>query len=449
MSKPEYRAIADRIAGEIATGLRRPGDRIPPQREVADQLGIAASTASRVYRELRQRGLVVGEVGRGTFVRSTITARPAASSPGPTPEVVNLELNTCLLPGQAAILARSLAPLVKRPAALDAALQLTTPSGTPSARQTAAAFLARAGWTPAPDAVCFTGNGKRAIAAAIAALVPVGQRLGVDALTYPVVKGLAAGLGVELVPLAMDDEGLRPYAIEAAHRRAPLKAVYLQPSVHNPLGTTLSPARRAAIAGLLDTLGLYAIEDHIYAFLDDETPPLAALAPDRAIVVDSMSKRVAPGVTLGCLVVPPALMTKLQASVRTGAWGPSGLDMELSLTWMADGTAATLATAKRRDAQARQVLLREAFAGLDLRSNPLAYHGWLMLPAQWRAETFVAAAAQRGIAITPASAFAVGPGHAPNAVRLALSAPALDVLPGAFKTLASLAHGTPEDWPTE
>lgn len=449
MSQTEYRAIADRIASEIASGQRRPGERIPPQRDLADQLGIAASTASRVYRELRLRGLVVGEVGRGTFVRSTVVARPAVSSAGPAPDVVNLDVNTCVLPEQAALLARSLAPLVKRPAAFDAALQLASPTGTPSARQTAATFFARAGWTPDPEAVTFAANGKAALAAAIAALVPPGQRLGVDGLTYPLVKQLAVGLGVDLVPLAMDDEGLRPYAIEAAHKRTPLSAIYVQPSIHNPLGMTLSAPRRAAIADLVERLGLHVIEDHVYAFLEHAAPPLAALAPDRAVVIDSLSKRIAPGVTLGSLVSAPALASRLRTSVRAGAWGPSGLGMDLSLRWMADGTAAAITTAKRRDAQARQALLRDAFAGLDLRANPLAYHGWLMLPARWRAETFVAAAAQRRIAITPASAFAVGPAHAPNAVRVAISAPPLDELTGALETLASLAHGGPEAWATE
>ncbi|MCB1629738.1 MAG: hypothetical protein KDI48_18555, partial [Xanthomonadales bacterium] len=65
---------------------------------------------------------------------------------------------------------------------------------------------------------------------------------------------------------------------------------------------------------------------------------------------------------------------------------------------------------------------------LDLRGDPRAYHLWLTLPDHWRAERFVAAAARQGIAIAPGSAFAVAPAHAPNAVRIALSAPPVDQL---------------------
>ena len=70
---------------------------------------------------------------------------------------------------------------------------------------------------------------------------------------------------------------------------------------------------------------------------------------------------------------------------------------------------------------------------------------WWQLPAPWRAETFVAAAARRGIAVSPAAAFSVGTAQAPNAVRLALSAPPAEVLASTLDTLAKLANTRPED----
>lgn len=66
----DYRRIADRLAEEILTGRLKAGERLPPQRVFAKRRRIAGSTAGRVYGELVRRGLVVGEVGRGTFVRA-------------------------------------------------------------------------------------------------------------------------------------------------------------------------------------------------------------------------------------------------------------------------------------------------------------------------------------------------------------------------------------------
>jgi len=443
---PTYRTIVDQLARDIADGTLRPGDRLPPQREFADQRGIAASTASRVFGELARRGLVSGEVGRGTYVRAT-SAAPAPAEPATGR--INLEINLPVLPAQAELLARSLAPLARRPSLMSAALEPVAVAGSPGARQTVASFLSRRGWMPDAQGICFTGTGKQALAAAITALVPAGQRLGVEAITYPMVKVLASRLGVEVVPIAMDQHGLRPDALAAAHRKAGLRAIYCQPTLHNPLGMTMPATRRSELAAWLSRHEVFAIEDLVYAFLAKDALPLAASAPAHTIVVDSLSKRIAPGISIGYIVAPPGLASSLAAAVRAGAWGASGLSMQLCLRWIADGTAAALSAGKRRDATTRQRLLRGIFKGLDVRSDPTSYHAWLLLPEPWRADDYAAAAAQRGIGITPASAFTISPGHAPNAVRIAIASPSVAVLEPALRTLAALARERPGEWETE
>lgn len=441
----DYLRIADAVAVDIAAGRLRPGDRLPPQRRFARQHGIAASTVARVYGELVRRGLVVGEVGRGTYVRAAAPPpEPVLAEPGAAR--VDLELNFSVLPEQPALLAAGLERLL-RPDVLAAALRPATVAGTAAARELAAALLARAGWTPEPERILFAGNGRQALAAAIAALVPTGERLGVEALTYPVVKAVAARLGVTAVPLAVDADGLVPDALRAAHRAGPLRAVYLQPTLHNPLGVTMPAARRAALVKVLRDLDLYAVEDSVYGFLHDPValPPLAVLAPERVVLADSLSKRLAPGLTVGFVVPPAALAGRLAAAVRSGGWAAAPFALDAATRWMADGTAATVATAKRDDAAARQRIARERLAGFSVLADPAAYHAWWELPEPWRAETFVAAAARRGIAVTPAAAFAVGTGRAPHAVRLALAAPPRELLAGALDTLAALARQAPED----
>ncbi|WP_406221132.1 PLP-dependent aminotransferase family protein [Streptomyces decoyicus] len=436
----DYRAIADELAADIAAGRLGPGDRLLPLRRFARNRRIASSTAARVYRELSRRGLTVGEVGRGTFVRSAAPSdEPALAEPGEAR--VDLEMNFPVLPDHPALLAKSLGQLL-RPDALGAALRPVGAVGTAAARRAAAAHLARAEWAPDPRQLLFAGNGRQAIAAAVAALVPAGERLGVEALTFPVVKGIAARLGVTLVPLAMDEHGLTPEALRAA---APLRAVYLQPALHNPLGITMPGHRRAELAATLRELDIPAIEDAIYGFLRNDLPPLAALAPERTVVVDSLSKRLAPGLSLGFLTVPAGATQDFATALRSGTWTASRFALDAATRWMADGTAAAIEEAKRSDAAARRRIVTDRLAGFRVRADPQAYHCWWELPEPWRADTFVAAAARRGIAVTPSGAFAVGPGHAPNAVRLALASPPLDVLADALDVLAGLAHGVPED----
>lgn len=438
----DFRSIADAVSAEIASGQLRPGDRLPPQRDFAYRRGIAASTAARVYAELTRRGLVSGEVGRGTFVRAAAPV-PASVLAEPWQAPINLESSFPILATQPAILAQSLQGLL-RPDVFGGILQAVPAFGTSAVQGTAAEFLRRPGWDPDPASILFTGNGRQAIAATLSALAPIGGRIGIEALSYPVIKGIAARLGISLVPIAMDEAGLRPDALDAAHRAAPLRGVYLQSVLHNPLGMSMPDSRRAELASVLRRTGLVAIEDRVFSFLVDDGPPLAALAPDHVVLVDSLSKRVARGLSMGFAVAPPGLVEPLVGAIRSGPWSPGGFEFAAGLQVMKDGTAAILAAEKRQDAQGRQAIARKALAGFDLRGDPRAYHIWLELPEGWRAEAFAAAAARKGISLTPGPAYAFGPGHAPAAVRLALASPSPEVLREALETLARLARSAPD-----
>ncbi|MEV5440128.1 PLP-dependent aminotransferase family protein [Streptomyces sp. NPDC052682] len=442
----DYRRIADRIADDIAAGRLRPGQRLPPQRLFARRRGIAASTAGRVYGELVRRGLVVGEVGRGTFVRAAppAPAGRALAEPGPGDAPVNLELNYPSAPGQAELLAPVLGQLI-RPDVLADALRPAPAAGTAPARRAAAGLLATPGWCPDPDHLLFTGNARQAVAAALASLVRPGGRVGVEPLTYPLVKEIAARLGIRLVPLAVDEEGVRPESVAAAHRSAPLSALYLQPALHNPTSATTTPARLANLAATVADLDLPVVEDRIWSFLADPATgpatPLAAHAPGLTHVVDGLSKRVAPGLTVGFLVVPPHRREAVAHAVRSGGWSAGRFALEAAARWIADGTVEHLVTAKRADAARRQRLLAEELAGFTVRSDPRAYFAWWELPAPWRADPFTAAAAAQGIALTPGPAFAVDPGRTPDAVRIGLASTGEAELRRALRVLAGIARG--------
>jgi len=465
--RTDYQRLADEVAAWITDGTLRPGDRLPTQRAYARRRGVAPSTATRVYRELVRRGLVTGEVGRGTYVRAASgggaeRGGPALAEPSEAP--IDLELNYPVTPGQAELLARPLSALL-RPDALDDALRPLGAAGTPLARSRFARLAAHGDWTPAAEAVLFAGNARQATAAALAALVPTGGRLGVEALTYPVVKSLARRLGVTLVPLPLDAHGPDPAALVALHRAAPLHAVYLQPRVHNPLGVSWSEARRALLADVLSGAGIPVIEDAVWSFLapcpasqdggavGDEEPgdqgpcdqapgdhgPLAALLPDQVVLIDSLSKRLAPGLTVGFLVASGPLRSALADALRGLAAPPGAFALEAAVRWIGDGTVARIVADKRADAAARQRLARQVLAGQVLRGHQGTYYLWWELPEPWRAETFAAAALDHGIAVTRGSAFAADGRSSPRAVRIGLASPPPDVLEYALGRLVRIA----------
>jgi DNA-binding transcriptional MocR family regulator len=438
VSVHDYRRIADRIAADIRTGRLRPGERLPPQRQFARRHGIAASTAERAYGELVRRGLVVGEVGRGTFVKATVPVRPGRGLTEDAGAPVNLELNYPSVEGQSELLGDALAPLL-RPDVLAEALRPAAATGTPAAREAVAALLATPGWRPDQSRVLFTGNARQSVAAALASLVRPGGRIGVEELTYPVVKEIAARLGITPVPLATDEDGPRPESVAAAHRTAPLSALYLQPTLHNPTSATMSAGRRRHLAAVVNDSGIPVVEDRIWSFLAEGDDPFAVHAPALTHVVDGLSKRVAPGLTVGFLVVPPERVDTVADAIRSGGWSAGRFALEAGTRWTADGTVARLVEAKRADAERRQRVLAECLDGFAVRSDPRAYYAWWELPVPWRADTFTAAAAALGIALSPGPSFTVDPSRTPDAVRLGLASVPVPDLERALRALAGLA----------
>jgi DNA-binding transcriptional MocR family regulator len=196
-------------------------------------------------------------------------------------------------------------------------LRPATSGGTQAARDISATFLARKDWSPSADQVVFTANGRQCIAAALAAIVPTGGRCGVEAMTYPFIKGIAARLGVTLVPLAMDEHGVRPDAVQKAHCEAHLSALYLQPVIQNPLGMTMSSARRADLLRVVKKLDLAIIEDAVYSFLVDEAP-LAALAPDLCILATACRNGLRRG--------SRSVSSSLRSACARASWPPSDLE---------------------------------------------------------------------------------------------------------------------------
>ncbi|MEM1428347.1 MAG: PLP-dependent aminotransferase family protein [Pseudomonadota bacterium] len=438
MPKP-YVQIADRLADRILQGALPVGTRLPPQRTFAYETGIAVSTASRVYEELRRRGLVSGEVGRGTFVCNRF-APLDPSLQEPSGMGIDLDIVFRVGPEARERIAHSTGQFFKRGLGEQA---VAPPSATVgrSAAEAFAGLMRSDGFALDPAHLLAAGNGKQAIAAAFSALAPRGGRIAVEAMTYPFAIAVARMLGITLVPLPMDDAGLEPDALDRA-ADAGLDGVYLQPTLQSPLVLTMPEERRRAIARLLQRHDLIAVEDRVYGFLKP-TVPLAAWAPSHVILIDSLSKRLMPGMALGLIGAPPPFRAALARALRTGGWMAPSLSVALAEHWTRDGVVAAVEASKRREAEAMYAIAREAFAGLSYRGAGDALHSWLDLPKAWRAESFVAACAALGIAVATGSAFAVGTGFCPPGVRIASSATDLQTWRYALGEVSKLARQAP------
>ncbi|MDP3745638.1 MAG: aminotransferase class I/II-fold pyridoxal phosphate-dependent enzyme [Phenylobacterium sp.] len=359
--------------------------------------------------------------------------------------MIDLSVNLPILEAQHGVVRCALAAAFAdensvRRTALGGALEVDT-----TTRSILSEGLARSGWRPAPEMLVLAPGAKHALAAALEATVPRGGILGVEVLSYPTVRVIAAELGIRCRPLAMDDGGIRPDAVLEAHVQEPLAAVYLQPTLHNPLGMTMSAARRRQVAEAVSRCGILAIEDTVFEFLcPDAPPPLAAFAPKSTVLIDSLSKRLSPGLNLGFAVAPDEdLGRRIHEVLDARRWEPAGLAVTSARTLMATGVLTQIVQGKRSDAALRNAQARRSLAGREVEGHAGAYHLWLSVPAWPSAAAFAAAAAAEGVLVAPADGFHFAATAPPKAVRIALGGIPLEVLESALGLVADLAGRPP------
>jgi DNA-binding transcriptional MocR family regulator len=442
MRPPSYASIVDELAAAIRSGTLPAGTRLPAHRALARQRRVALATATRVYAELATMGLVVGEPGRGTFVRAQSGYDGLEPSRAlPVPRVADLSFNQPLVPGQADQLRLALRALSVSGEA-ESLLRQHPPGGRQRDRAVVATYLLGRGIDAPPASVLLANGSQQALDVVLRALTRPGDVIAVDALTFPGIKLLAAAHSLDLAPVPVTAAGPDLDALDRLCRARPVRAIYTIPTLHNPLGWVIGMEQRARLAGTARAHDCMIIEDGTYAFLDaSPPPPLQALAPERTFYVASLSKNVATGLRFGFAVVPAGHAAAVTSSMRAAAGTPA-LITALAVGWIADGTATLLEKARREDAAARQDIARAVLAGLDITAHPTSYIVWLGLQPHQRPDHAAAVLAVQGILVSTADAFAVGPWR-PHALRLALGTPPPGELGPALRRLRDAIEAIP------
>lgn len=415
--KPHYKAIADAIAEDVKEGRLFVSARLPAQRDLADRLGINFTTVARGYVEAQKRGLIESRVGQGTFV----VGQPRRPRQAVRPTVADLTMNIAPEPEDRALLDRMQAGMVKVAADLPTLLRYQAFGGTYVQREAASHFLAKRGIVAHPERIAICPGTHIAFQSILQVLMQPGDTLLCETLTYPGIKAIAGRLGIRLVGVPLDDEGIEPAAFAAACRDHSPKAVYLNPTLLNPTTSTTPEARRLAIIETARTCGVTIVEDDAYSSLLKRPPPaFTTLAPDITYYVASLSKCVGAGLRIAYLIAPDQRrLWPVNALLRTASVMASPLTTALSTRWIEDGTADAIIASIRRECVARQKLASEILPTHAYVAHPEGFHLWLALPSTWPRAAFAARMRASDMSVVVSDAFSVGD-PPPEAVRISL-----------------------------
>lgn len=412
---PRYLQIVGLIERAVSDGRLRPGDRLPPQRKLAELLDVDLTTVTRAFGEARERGLLDAVTGRGSFISTR------QEEPGPP-----LDLSMTIPPAPKGLrlgelMERGIAELLRRSDA-DQLMNYHAGGGSLAERAAGAAWLAPLLGPLSPQRILLAPGAQSALTALFQMLAAPGDTVLMEPLAYPGQIDAARRRGLAITPVAEDGDGPLPQALEEAARRTGARLFCLTPTLHNPTCRTIPIGRRQEIAALARKLDLTLIEDDPYSRLaGDAPPPLAALAPERSWHVATLSKALTPGLRTAFVLLPEGMAgDELAAALRAVALMPAPLMTALATHWIRIGAAGELLDGVRREAAERQALARSILPA-SMQAHPHALHLWQPLPPYWDRHRLIESARRAGLGVMASDAFATG-NHAPDAIRVALGA---------------------------
>jgi GntR family transcriptional regulator / MocR family aminotransferase len=338
--QPTFLRIARAISAEIRRGRLRPYARLPGSRSLAQSLNVHRNTVLAAYRELLAEGWIEPRHGQGTFVSAQLPEVKARSfrkgsvervpnapayelPPSPLGPVGGRDYPKSVLrmlgglPDlrlvPAAALTRALRRAVRRDADL---LGYAHPAGHPQLRAALAGMLRSArGLRVDADGLCVTRGSQMGIALAAEALLRPGDVVAVEAVGYRPAWQALLRVGAQLEPIAVDEHGLCVPQLAALCQQKRVRAVYLTPHHQYPTTVPLAPGRRLQLLELARRQRFAILEDdydHEFHYEGRPLLPLASADDAGSVVyIGTLSKVFAPGVRIGYVVAPPAVLQEL------------------------------------------------------------------------------------------------------------------------------------------
>lgn len=433
---PIYVRLADRIEQDISAGLLAAGAKLPPQRDLAYDLGVTVGTVGRAYALMRERGLLSGEVGRGTYVRGRSVEGGRASAPAGDESPLTDGTRLYDAPAEKLRFDSTAAPDVGQSdeiRVLLGAIEREHPAELasytrrfPQAWSAAGvSWLARNGFRPAPECVVPTLGVHAGVMAAISAATAPGDGIAFEHVTYSQLARSTRLIGRRTMLVTSDEEGVIPEDFERLCAQRHPKMAFLMPTAQNPTLSIMPEARRRQIAAIAARHNVLLVEDDLYgALTDDPTPLLSEFAPDRTFLVGGLSKSVAAGVRGGWVLCPPHFTDRVRIAHKMTTGGMPFMLAELGARLVLSGAAAAIRKRVIGEINARLALAREALDGFDFVARPNIPFLWLALPEPWLSGTFKNAAFEQGVLIDDEDEFKAGRTEQVfHRARLGISAP--------------------------
>ncbi len=423
LQAPLHVSLASSLSEAIDDGRLKAGERLPTHRYLAEQLNLSVNTVSKAYDALKRQNLIDGQIGRGSYVADH--KRQEMQPYNLESEPKNLFDLSISRPAYSRLhVERMQTILSELPRDLNSQMVLSCrPNiGFESHRAAGTKWLSLCGLNTQADNVMMTNGVTHGMSAALSALTRPGDVVVSDAITHHLLVSACAYLGLQLVGLDTDEDGILPDALEKACVELNPKALFVLPSLANPNVYMMSEARRRQLADISGKYELFIIENDAFGpVAEDRPPPISEIIPDYSIYLTTFTKCAVSGLRAGYLVAPEHLFPALTGRLIVFGWMATPLMCEIATRWVLDGVAEELTLWQRVKLKERYDIACAELAGFKWRGHPSGLHLWLRLPDGWDSASLVAHARQLNIAVSPETPFLAPKVEAQNAIRISLA----------------------------
>ena len=359
---------------------------------------------NRVYRELKRQGLAEAAGRLGTMLTNSAARAPLPQKKtdrGRVLDVIDLSHNYAALPeldnAMKALFASAISAYCDDPT---------------HARTEALMYQIGRQWASLlsihSDDLSILGcwGGQHGIQACLLAVAGLNGAIGVEPFTYTGLKLAASVLGVTLVSIETDHEGMLPAALERAAKQGSIKVIYLMPSFQNPLGTTMPAARRRELAEVCIKRDLFIIEDDPHRYLiANPIPSFMDLAPHHCAHVTTLSKVLGPAMRLGFVMTSPRSSRRLQSAIRSGNWTLPLLEASVMASALDQFLPKSILTL-RKHAGRRQKLARKIYKNHEVVGSADAPHFCLTLGSDWKSSQLSTISLECGVKVSAGALYA-------------------------------------------
>lgn len=419
---PKYLLIAQNIEQDINDGKLTSGFKLPPQRIIADYLGINHSTVTRAYKLCEEKGLITGVIGKGTYVSTNAGIPIDLITDYKDNHIIELGMGLPLY--EVNNLIKSHVNELNKSIDYDMILKYSPPEGLPKHRYIASKWLKKFKIDSTPENIIITSGSQNALSIILISLFDKGDRIIVDELTYTGIKSLAKLLGIILVPVKTSSLGIDIDELNNTCKRENAKGVYLIPDCHNPTSATIDEEKRYSISKIVNKYNLILIEDGTYSFCQEKKIiPISSINHDNCIYIHGTSKALNPTFRISYIVSPKKYIHPLQHGINNITWMSSPLNSEIVSLLQRTSKYDEIINTKLKIIKERNQITDKILNDFDLIPSKTSFFRYLSLPNGFSDTTIERLCLESGVQIFSSKRFSIGMNNNHNAIRIAVSAP--------------------------